>query len=322
MLRALLIVSLLSLSTSVSAEDWYPSKWGADDTLGSVNEITPEIILEAAKLVKVGKRYGLGQVTSRETPAAGARTHELFVFSDGADGLGAPLGTNNFRYFDDWMLTHMGVGSQIDGLGHAAIGDRFYNGLTSKDFYAATGLKKFGIEAIPPMVTRGVVLDMVGYMKAQGSDAVVTRGGVEMLKGGTAINKAEIDGAAARQGVSFRTGDVILLHTGWMKMQEIDPAKSKATWPGIGVEGARYLAGYNPAAIGGDTIGTEAYPAEKKGEFVPVHQELITKRGIYILENMVTSELVEDEAWEFLFVLGQARFKGAVQMVINPVAIR
>ncbi len=320
--RFVLLAALVLFPSGSLAEDWFPSKWGADDTLGSVNEITSESILSAVKLVTKGKRYALGQVTSRETPAAGSRTHELFVFSDGADGLGAPLGTNNFRYFDDWMLTHMGVGSQIDGLGHAAIGDHFYNGLTSKDFYHAQGLTKFGIEGIPPMVARGVVLDMVGYLKSQGSSAVVTRGGVEMLKGGTAVNKAELDGAAARQGITFQSGDVILIHTGYMKMQELDPAESVKTWPGIGVEGARYLATYNPVAVGGDTIGTEAYPAEKEGEFVPVHQELIAKRGIYILENMVTTELVADEAWEFLFVLGQARFKGAVQMVINPVAIR
>lgn len=322
MLRVSLLALVICFSTASFAEDWYPSKWGADDTLGSVNEITPEIILEAVKTVKEGKRYALGEVTSRETPAAGSRSFNLYVFSDGADGLGAPIGTNNFRYFDDWMLTYMGVGSQIDGLGHAAIGDHFYNGLTSKDFYNAKGLGKFGIEHIPPMVTRGVVLDMVGYFKEKGSKAVVNRGGVDMLVGGTAINRAEIDGAAARQGVSFKTGDVILLHTGYMKTQELDPKAAVTTWPGIGVEGARYLASKNPVAIGADTTGTEVQPAEKDGEFVPVHQELITKRGIYILENLVTAELVADEAWEFLFVLGQARFKGAVQMVINPVAIR
>lgn len=50
--------------------------------------------------------------------------------------------------------------------------------------------------------------------------------------------------------------------------------------------------------------------------------ELLPKRGIYLLENMVTSQLVADEAWQFMFVLGQARIKGTVQMVINPVAIR
>lgn len=324
MLRAALsgVLACFVFTTSALAQDWAPSKWGRGDTLGAVNEITPEVILNATKLVKEGKRYALGMVTGRGTPAAGSRMFELTVFGPGGDGLGAPIGTNKFNYFDDWMLTYMGVGSQIDGLGHAAIDNVFYNGLQPKDFYHRTGLKKFGVDQIPPIVTRGVVLDVLGYLKDQGSKSVINKGGAEMLAAGTAINRAEIEGAAERQGVTFQKADVILLNTGYMKMAELDPAAAKAGWPGIGVEGAIFLASKNPVAIGGDTLGTEAFPAEKEGEFVPVHQELIVKRGIYILENMVTAELVADEAWEFLFVLGAARFQGAVQMVINPVAIR
>lgn len=322
--RTALLGALVGLlwAPHASAQDWAPSKWGQGDTLGAVNEITPDVILNAAMLIKEGKRYALGMVTGRETPAAGSRMFELTVFGEGTDGFGTPIGTNKFNYYDDWMLTYMGVGSQIDGLGHAAIDNVFYNGFRPKDFYHRTGLKKFGIHEIPPIVTRGVVLDILGYLKGQGSKAVVTRDGFDMLAAGTAINRAEIEGAAARQGVTFQTGDVILLHTGYMKMMELDPAAARAGWPGIGVEGAVFLAEKNPVAIGGDTIGTEAQPAENEGEFVPVHQELIVKRGIYILENMVTAELVADQAWEFMFVLGPARFRGAVQMVINPVAIR
>jgi hypothetical protein len=37
---------------------------------------------------------------------------------------------------------------------------------------------------------------------------------------------------------------------------------------------------------------------------------------------MNTSELVKDQAWEFLFTLGPARITGAVQAIVNPVAIR
>lgn len=53
-----------------------------------------------------------------------------------------------------------------------------------------------------------------------------------------------------------------------------------------------------------------------------VHQHLIAKEGVYILENMVTEELARDEAYEFMFVLEHAIIKGAVQMINNPVAIR
>ena len=44
--------------------------------------------------------------------------------------------------------------------------------------------------------------------------------------------------------------------------------------------------------------------------------------GVYVLENMWTNDLAADGVHEFLFVLGQPKFKGAVQMVINPIAIR
>jgi len=54
----------------------------------------------------------------------------------------------------------------------------------------------------------------------------------------------------------------------------------------------------------------------------PVHVELLAKNGIYILESMVTKDLAADAAYEFLFVLGQPRFEGAVQAIINPIGIR
>ena len=54
----------------------------------------------------------------------------------------------------------------------------------------------------------------------------------------------------------------------------------------------------------------------------PVHQILLAKNGTYILENIDTRELAKDKAYEFMFVLGAARFTGAVQTIINPIAIR
>ena len=53
-----------------------------------------------------------------------------------------------------------------------------------------------------------------------------------------------------------------------------------------------------------------------------VHQILIPKNGIYILENLNTADLARDRAYEFMFVLGQSRITGGVQAIINPTAIR
>ena len=53
-----------------------------------------------------------------------------------------------------------------------------------------------------------------------------------------------------------------------------------------------------------------------------MHQILLPLSGTCILENVNTAELAKDNAWEFMFVLGQNNYQGSVQSMINPVAIR
>jgi len=52
-----------------AAADWYPSRWGKDDTLGAVILITDDSVANAARLVPGGRRYALGMEVSRDTPA-------------------------------------------------------------------------------------------------------------------------------------------------------------------------------------------------------------------------------------------------------------
>lgn len=281
-------------------------------------------MLAAARLVKTGKRYALGMEVSRDTPAFGARTVETFVISNGAifHNAGEPIGTGKVTGNDDWGLVFFGVGTQIDGLGHVGIDHVYYNGSDIREFFRQDGLTRFSTSDIPPIVARGVVIDAVGYLNETAPNKVMTVAGVDMLTPGTAVNRAEIDGALARQGVALARGDVVLLHTGYMALSTIDAERYMAAQPGLGKEGGLHLASFDPVAVGGDTFGLEIQPGEVEGVYLPVHQELLARRGIYILENVVTHELVADRAWEFLFVLGQARLKGTVQMIINPGAIR
>ncbi len=65
----------------------------------------------------------------------------------------------------------------------------------------------------------------------------------------------------------------------------------------------------------------EAIPFESPNLF-EVHQILLAMNGTYILENMDTAALAADKGYEFLFVLGQPRWAGGVQGMINPIAIR
>jgi len=309
-MKALLcILTLLGLPGSGASEDWYPSRYGSEDSLGAINLLSAEGVVAASRLVKTGKTYALGVLTSRRTPAFGTRSYELLVIP-GGDGSGMGLGSNQATFNDDFLSSHLGIGTQIDGLGHLGIDHHYYNGVHQSEFFQPDGLTRFATHMIPPIVTRGVLLDIAALQ------------GVERLSAGTAINRAEIEAAAARQKLVLREGDVVLLHTGWQKLAESDPDKFKGPRPGLGMGGARYLGELGAVAVGADTSVLEVLPPEDPAAAFPVHQVLLAKHGVYILENIQTAELAADEAHEFMFVLSAPRFEGAVQMVVNPVAIR
>lgn len=303
------LIALMAFAASVFAADWYPSKYGADDTLGAINNLSPAQVVKAARLVKTGKTYALGVVTGADSPAYPPRKYSITVLQPG-DGTGATLGSNRATANDDLLLTWMGIGSQLDGLGHLGMEHRYYNGLRAQDFVVPTGLTKLNVDALPPIVARGVLIDMARHLNTP------------MVKEGTAFNRKDIEAAAKAQKVQIEKGDVVLFHTGWQNLVGVDNTRFMAGEPGLGVDGARYLAGLGVVAIGSDTWALEAIPHEDATQAFPVHVELLAKNGVYILENMDTRALAADSAYEFLFVLGQPRFAGSVQAVINPVAIR
>ena len=307
----LILFVLAATAWSAGAQDWVPSKHGAGDTLGAINFLSPEKVVQAAKLVKTGQAYPFGVLTGWESPAYPPRHYAITIIQPGQDPeTGPTLGANRATGNDDLLYTWMGIGSQIDGLGHLGADHVYYNGHKAKDFVTPKGLTALSIDKLPPIVTRGVLLDMARHY------------GENPVPAGTAFNSEEIQAQAEAQGVSIGRGDVVLFHTGWLNLSGVDNAAFMSGEPGLGVDGARYLAGLDVVAVGSDTFGLEALPSEDPELAFPVHVELLAKNGVYILENMDTRALARDQGWEFLFVLGQPRFEGAVQAVINPVAIR
>ena len=302
------VAALSAISGTADAQDWTKSKWGPNDEIGAANYMTPELVVKAASLVKTGKTYALGMAVTPQTPAYPPRSYKITIVQPGQAG-SAGLGPNKATYNDDILDTWVGVGSQLDGLGHLGIEHVYYNGNKLADFADPTGLKKLGIEKVPPMVTRGVLLDMAAYFKT------------DVVKEGTAFNVKEIEEAAKQQNVEIRQGDVVIFHTGWLSLVGKDDKRYSAGEPGLGVEGAKYLTGKGVVAVGADTWGLEVLPFESKNLF-EVHQILLAMNGTYILENMDTAALARDKGYEFLFVLGQPRWTGGVQAMINPIAIR
>ena len=307
-----LSVAMVISSNSVRSEECQPSKWGADDQIGAANYVTPEQVRLAASLVKKGESHGLGIVIEPGMPAYPPRYTQLQVVQPGQQ---FDIDTNEIYGWhlssnDDLVQMWLGTGPQLDGLGHMGEGGYFYNCNKGSDFSDISGLTKLGTHLIPPMIGRGVLIDMARHF------------GVDHLKPGQAFGSSDIKKAMQEQDIEIRQGDVVLLHTGYTDaLLKADPDTWGSTIPGITNEAALYLASLSPMAVGADTWGLEAVPASPGDKLFYGHVTFLKENGIFILETMNTGRLANERVNEFMFVLGQAKLKGTVQMIINPVAM-
>ena len=308
LLTFILVVPFIIFADS----DCQPSIWGPDDEIGAANMISNENTLEAVKLIKKGMSHGLGIVIEPGMPAFAPRYTELQVVQpnqhfgrDTTSDFGYDI-----TYNDDILQMWIGTGPQLDGLGHVGDDDIFYNCNKGEDFSFITGLTKMGIEKIPPLVGRGVLINMAKHH------------GVSSMYGGQGITREDIKKAIKKQNIELKKGDIILFHTGWTDAKlKSSPEEWGASIPGITNDAAVYLSEFKPMAVGADTWGLGAVPPIEGDKVYYDHVTLIKENCIYILETMDTGKLAKENVTEFMFVLGQPKLKGAVQMIINPVAL-
>jgi len=303
------VIALIVIVVSVAhgqSDRWYPSKWGAADQRGAANRITPAKVLEARDLIKTGKLYQLGHVYEAGMPMYGTRHYSIRI----PQAFPMP-GKNQAVYHDEIISGELGqIGTQFDGLGHLGIGDLFYNGNKRSEFAKAEGLAKLGVENVGAIVTRGVLIDVAKYK------------GVPQLAGNYEITPADLKGALQKEGVSIKSGDMVLIHTGWGSLWMKDNTKFGATEPGIGIAAGQMLVDAEVVVVGADTWGVEIMPNPDPSLSAPVHQLFLARNGIYLHENLITADLARDNVYEFMYSYAPLRLKGATGSPGNPIAIR
>ena len=292
----------------MAREGW--GLFGPDDEIGAARRITAHKRASAARLVREGRCLSLAQPLSRDTPVPRHRAGvQHFMDRDGGDYAAGRRAPGGFQFAEDTVMMPVHVGTHVDALCHVWTEDQIYNGHSGHEITSTRGARRCGIEKLPPLVSRGVLLDLVAL-----------RG--EALADGESSTREDLIEAARRAGVELEAGDVVLVHTGWFARQagrsrlEVD----FDTEPGLDVSAALWLAEAGVAAVGADNFAIEAMPFPD-GQVFPVHQRLIRDYGISLIEGLVLEPLAMCGVATFLFVAAPLPLVGATGSPLTPLAI-
>jgi hypothetical protein len=315
------------------------------DQRGTLQEVTPRKTRDALKVLDRGRpvvTYNLGEPIFNGFPAfpsSPPRTYDqrlLILGYDppaGYEGIlqsPTPLGPNRISAHEERLGANgtYQIGTQLDNLNHIGVGPVFYGGRRGPEIAETEGTSRLGTEHAGPVVTRGVLLDVLALKLSGGaSDALETApNGAPHLAATYRITLEDLEAAMRRARIArIERGDVVVIRTGWNQLLDRrTPAHEKylASQPGIYLREARWLASKRPAIVGTDTWGLEVVGNPVAGDNVfPVHQELITHFGIRIGEAIVSDGLAADRVSEFVHIVTPQLAVGATAGNTPPCAL-
>jgi kynurenine formamidase len=204
------------------------------------------------------------------------------------------------------MYTH--CGTHLDTLNHFGYDGEVFNHFHHHDHLGSRGWTRNGADKHPPVVARGIMLDIPALL------------GVEMLPSSYGITGAELNDALRRQKLELRPGDVVLVRTGRIKSWP-DPTAYMVDSPGLNLDGAKFLAEAGAMMIGTDTVSFEQMPTEDEDNWQVVHTYLLAECGVPIMEVVDCEALAEEGIDEFAFVGACMKLRGATGSPIRPLAM-
>ncbi|HYL38444.1 MAG TPA: cyclase family protein, partial [Bryobacteraceae bacterium] len=270
-------------------------RWGKDDERGSLNLITPQKEVQAARLVKDGVTVTLAHFADLEKAADnfnfGPTRHEMFKDPQTGRVRGA-LDIISFGIHD-------GTNSHLDALCHYALRRDgqilVFNG-HPQDLDEA-GCKANGMDRMGPGIfTRGILVDLP-LLK-----------GVPYLEPGTPIYASDLEAWEKYAGVKISSGDALFVRTGrWARRAKLGPWNAGREAAGLHASVMPWLKQRDIALLGGDGVN-DVQPSgvvgtgEAAGR--PVHTLAIAVMGVPLVDNAYLEDVAKEAAvrkrWEFL----------------------
>ena len=302
--------------------------WGRQDEVGSLNAMTNQTKIKALRIATRGEVYDLGITYNRlsfKWPGHSPgeimtyRSPEGVARQKDHDFTKLKVNPSRTHWHSCALFINDNVATQIDSLGHITVGkdNHWYNGFKESEWGGNFGIRKCDATTIPPVICRGVMLDIAGLKK------------VDALPAHYGISPKDIDDAVKAQKVQLKPGDVVLLRTGtlryWGEQGANHEKIAEHDSAGITLATARYLVEQHGAImIGSDTSGLEQAPAPKGAKsFIPVHKYLLVEQGVHIAEFHDLEKLAKDKVYEFCYMGVTNKIKGATAgFTMRPLAIR
>jgi kynurenine formamidase len=254
------------------------------------------------EIIELGQPLFTGMPSSPNHPAFRmtlARRHGDMMRPDGSSAA------------NEVLITGGHVGTHIDALSHVSFQGKLHGGIDAAEAQAGGQFREHGAERIPPLVRRGVLLDVAA---ARGADS---------LDPGYGVTAADLAEAAGQAGAEPGPGDVALVRTGWARhFANADRYIGHDSGvPGVTEEAAQWLADRQIVAAGADTTAFEQIPAGAGHRLLPVHRLLLVERGIYIMEHLNLEDAASRGLTEFVFVTAPLRIVGGTGSPIRPFAV-
>lgn len=201
-------------------------------------------------------------------------------------------------------------GTHMDALCHQSDDLTLFGGVkVNNDVQTTRGFKRLAVEEVPPLLSRGVLLD------------VPAKEGVEELEPRYAVSEEDLEECCEAQGVSVEPGSVVLVRTG--NARHWSDTNRYLAGPGMTVSASNWAAEKQVLAVGADNMAWDVLGLYDPGLgcTLPGHLLILARHGIYIIENLQLEELAEAKVYSFFFVCVPLKFVGATGSLVRPLAL-
>ncbi len=305
-----------------SPQNW--GKWGPDDEVGSLNYLTPEVILASVGAITSGKTFTLQvkMANPEGDPVWPGRSGavRINVMDEGHFIAGKGVETaGGAHYADDYMTCFLQGSTQYDALGHVWFDEQIWNGYDAKTTIG--GLAKASVCPIAEkgVVGRGILLDIARWR------------GKDVLDVAETFTHEDLMACAAAQGTEIRPRDILVIRTGWIgKFYKVSREDFYGNFvePGLtySPELVTWFQQMEIPNIVTDTIANEVTVDPVSGCVLPLHNALMRNLGVTLTEiawlDDLAADCADDGQYTFLYVAAPLKIVNGTGAPVNPVVIK